>query len=283
MAAWYDHPILTPVRASHFKYSSTMWPCDFAQYYRDLPIPLDDGSVKRAKILTYVSGFNGERNKAYHAFKKPALAWAKKTGDADAADWLDRCSIRVGKCFYGQGMPCEIATICRLAVACGYKTALEVGDWAGKTFGQDCCGFVSNYYTAIDTFDGMMYYIPQYRVMAGTAYEVSDISYDCAVMWARKKAAKEGQDEDDVRWEVTPNGPGAHVAVTEDWVEYGKSLNITQRSGSALSTQVYEIVSAPKGRQKDKAVWKIRPKGGGGAATVMITRLMPYWMEAPGK
>lgn len=290
MATWPKHPVLHKIQKQFFKYTWAMFASEFQDYYTNLPILLHNGTIKRANVHQYISGASGDRTKRYAAFRSTALKFYEKAGKTEDYDWLKNHHTRVMACFYGQAMPEELATVCRMMVETGQKTEMEIADWAGKNFGLDCCGFVSSYFTALGTFDGRQYYIPKYKQIGGVAKTVSDVTYDCAILFARKKMKKDKDsglivESDD--WEVRPNpGNKSHIMVTNGWIEHGRSLSVSQ-SGSSLGglhTSVYEIVKAPSSTSNSRAVWQIKRQGKtnhpDNLIPVFITREMPPWAQA---
>lgn len=284
MATWHSHKALAPLQARFFPYTWEMFPSEFKNYYLDLPIELHTGVIKYANVHQYISSPTESRTKNYHAFRSAAMKWYKDKGRDIEHDWLKNNHVRVMACFYGQALPEELSLVCRMMVETGQRAANEVADWASKNFGLDCCGFVSSYFTALGTFDGRVYYIPKYREIGGTAKTIKDISYDCAILFARPKLKKvDGKLVESGDWETRPNpGNSAHIMVIDGWHEYGKSLIVTQSGSSlgGLDTGVYDIVKAPTSDKASRCVWTIRRSGGGSKHEVFITREMPFWSEA---
>ncbi len=279
MTSFKTHPALKPAQDKFFKYTWEMYAFEFKYYYDELKFQLPGGGTRKAKCRSYISGCTKDRNNQYYWFWSKAKKFYKKENRLVELDWLQSHYRRVQKCFYGQGMPEEISTILTMSVEIGHKSDLEIVPWAEKTFGVDCVGFVCAYYNALGTFDGQKYSIPKYRTTGGIAKTIKDLTYDCAVLFARPKSGGKG------KWEVRPNpGNGAHIMVTDCWNEYGKSMWISESGSSkgGTCTSIYDIVDAPDTTEDDKAIWTIRRRNGGGKIKVFITREMPYWAEPVG-
>ncbi len=276
MASFAKHAALAQLQATHFKHRSDMYPADYGSHYRNLPVVLSGGTVTHVRVDTYQSTYSTDRKKQCNAFLAAARKFcdAPATRNANALDWMSEHQSRVVSCFAGQGLPEEISLICSLAVASGFKQAVDLLQWAGINFGMDCVGFVSSYMVALGTFDQMVAYIPSYKSIAGAATRIDDIKYDNMILWADFTGGKA---------KIRPNpGNSSHIAIIECWEQYGSTFYVAQSASSKNGVdydRIYEIVETPKWTSSAKAIWKLRQKGGS-AFEAVITKTVPSYSAA---
>lgn len=281
-------------RQSYYNQSQHLYPADFAEYYRRIPVYLPDGTKIFFGIRDYISSLSEGRS-------NQATALRRKIRDTWGADlhpslqtWLS--SKRLAACFSGHGLPEEISMLASYAAYCGYKSAGELPNWLPSVFGLDCNGFVNAYFTALTTFKKALYYIPSYTQHAGFALEENEISFDSVICFARRKVKKIKIDEDgdgDIDridtivtkdWQVRPNpGNQAHVMVIDDWTAKWDTVKVTQMSATyKLDTHLYDIVDPPAIKKKRRAVFRIRRKDTNKTIDVMISKRMPEWLGKDG-
>lgn len=281
MAVFTSHPLMRIFRQIHFPYTRSMYPFQFKEYYHNLPIDLPDQPTIRANIHRYISGYTDERCSKYWGFRSRARKFYKDRGTGIEYDWLSTHGKRVQLCFYGQGLPEEIAAICRMAVECGHVKVHNVKDWAEENFGTDCVGFANAYYCSLGSFDSAHYFIPNYKKIGGVALSSADVRYDNAVLVARPKAGSTKG-----HWEVCPNpgnGNGAHIGVIDRWCDYGRSFWMTHQTSSwkyGILTEIFDILEWPDTTDEKVAHWTIRRRSGGRKWHVIITKEMPNWSAA---
>lgn len=273
MQEFWKHPALSYLQTSFFQHHSNMYPADYGSHYKSLPVPVGS-SVIRVAVNGYRSNYTSARKAECNALLRVVRKFCDQPGSAyqQAGEWTRTCQARVVSCFAGQGLPEEISLLCCLAVESKFKTIGELPQWAWANFGMDCVGFVSSYLIALGQFQKMVTYIPKYKFIADVARSVDDIKYDNAILWA---------DVEGGTAKVRRNpGNKSHIAIVECWEQYGSTLYVAQSASSKKGVdfdRVYEIVQEPKSSQRDRAYWKIRPKGSYTTSKVVITKSIPIF------
>ena len=297
MALYVDHAALSPLQTQLFRYGPHMWATDMVKIYHNLPVRLGAGKQAKIAVTKYISGEDGDRRKAAKALRRRLLDSSVAAEDANVRSWLEMGEARIRKAHAGHGLPEEISLLCELAVKAGEVSEGMLAKWAAERFGLDCNGFANAYFTCLGCFQQPIHYHNKYRQIAGTAYDWSELCYDNAVLWAWHKGKwvtkKDAQgntidanndkkpDRERIEfdpWEVRPNpGNKAHIAVVDHCVGTDKLVICQQGSDVGPRVNEYEIVSKPKARNKDYAVWRIRVQGGS-AEDVIFTRIMPSYV-----
>lgn len=271
-------------RQGYYQQNPSLMPYQYRKIYQRVPIHVPDGPAKTFAVHRYISSYTKAR-------RDEALSLRRKIRDYYGSDlypsvrqWLE--SKRLAGTFAGHGLPEEISMMASYAVYTGYKTAAEVTTWAPKVFGLDCVGFANAYFTAIKTYKKPLYYIPSYTQHGGYAHDVSDITWDSAICFARIKGTDGKNNKWDPKkdWQVRPNpGNGSHVMVIDAWAEKYKSLWVTQMSASnGLDTQIYDVLKVPNSKHRQHAVWRILRRGNSKGINVMISKRMPEFLGKQG-
>lgn len=271
------HPLIEPVRNALFGYSSYMFPGDFRNYYYQCPVRLVSGKNVKVAVLKYQSGWSAPADAQKYTLKVKIRKFHGDKISPILDSWLN--TTRLTAVFSGHGLPEEISVVSRLAVECGYVSESDLAAWVNQWIGIDCNGFVSAYYMSIGTFGRTLHNHPSYLDYAKPAKSVSEITYDSCMLWAKKKVIENKPDP----YKVVQNpSDDAHIAVIDDWNEYGSSLVVTERGGNnrfkgppGVHQSIYDILDKPApGCRDDQAAWKVRSRDRKSSDTVIITRRM---------
>jgi hypothetical protein len=271
------HPLIEPTRDALFGYSWYMFPGEFRNYYHQCPVRLAGGKNVHVSVLKYQAGWSAGPDGQKYNLKVAIRKFQGSKISPILDSWLN--SSRPTAVFAGHGLPEEISVVCRLAVECGFVSEADLASWVTKWIGIDCNGFVSAYYMSIGTFSRTLHNHPSYLDYSKPAKSTADITYDSCMLWAKDTTHK-GKPS---TYKVVQNPSiSAHIAVIDDWHEYGSSLVVTERGGanrfdgpSGVHQSIYDIVDKPPGGCTDEqAGWTVRSRDRKKSDHVIITRRM---------
>ncbi len=271
------HPLIEPVRNTLFGYNWYMFPGDFRNYYHQCPVRLVGGKNLHVAVLKYQSGWSAGPDGQKYNLKVRIRKFHGSKISPILDSWLH--GSRPTAVFAGHGLPEEISVVCRLAVECGFVSEADLASWATNWIGLDCNGFVSAYYMSIGTFSRTLHSHPSYLNYVKPAKSTADITYDSCILWATRTTHKGKLST----YKVVQNpSSSAHIAVIDDWYEYGKSLVVTERGGTnrydgppGVHQSIYDIVDEPPaGCTDEQAGWNVRSRDRKSGEHVIITRQM---------
>lgn len=130
-----------------------MDPSGYVDVYRNLPVPLADGSATVVDIRNYLQfGVGNQSTRAQAKQSELALALARLLrwpGMPPATFELDDYTFvwsAVRRVFMGKGAPDEIQDTLWLASRCGLVDSGTIQDYCNQNLGVDCGGFVANFW-----------------------------------------------------------------------------------------------------------------------------------------
>ena len=91
VATFAKHPALSFLRAAYFPYHPNMYPADFGQFYRNLPVRLTTGGTVYVEARRYVSRLEAGPHKECGAFLRAARKWTASHQShhfPEARSWL---------------------------------------------------------------------------------------------------------------------------------------------------------------------------------------------------
>lgn len=256
-----------------------MTPLEYAKRYWEMDVPLADGPV-RVCVNRYLSGCHSS----------PLLAKAQTLVDQVGESLTVRVRTIFGHLdertydktsrkvlsgvlkdpFNGKGSPEEVQALLQVAVQCGFLKPTQLSTFcsSGK-IGLDCCGFVANYiWHAVmrrpwDVDMGKKdlaasNYIPA-MMQAGRAIKTeADFTSLRSQSLVLATADSTGK--------VIPNGPGAHVMITEPNTLIrmgGQSFIANPKGKSTIQHEGQSIAGRQKQIKEDVTFIVVESTGGG--------------------